>query len=165
LNIDGRLLILTPEGSSPIPVSIVPEQGFQQEIRLSCANDLPAGYICAFSPVSLRGGGVSSMTIQRSGLVGETFRRSRWNGAAWGFVVFVLVGSLSVGSMAGRSSLRLAILLVVFSLAFLTGCGTSALSQRYQMRVLTIQSTLGLGSSSIVHSAQVELEVTVPELN
>jgi hypothetical protein len=161
LNIGSKSVTLTMEPSI-FPVSVVAQQGFQQEVRLSCTN-LTLGYACSFMPDSLQGGGSSLASIQRTAVVRKGITKEPRNTPAWEFAFFVLVGSASVRSASWRSKRHLMLLVLVFSFVVLTSCGVSPSAQVQQMGIATIQSTSGQGASAIIHSAQIELKLAISE--
>ena len=139
--------------SQTVSVSVLPLSGFQQKVQLSCADGLPAGYACAFSPTSLNGGGVSWLTIQNSGLA-ELPSKSRGLQAA----ALSLFALCFAGVLSRRNSRVFAMFVVISSFVLLAGCGGSS-GERSQIQVLSIRATSGSGSSTIVHSAQVRLNI------
>jgi len=161
LNIGSKSVTLTMEPSI-FPVSVVAQQGFQQEVRLSCTN-LTLGYACSFMPDSLQGGGSSLASIQRTAVVRKGITKEPRNTPAWEFAFFVLVGSASVRSASWRLKRHLMLLVLVFSFVVLTSCGVSPSAQVQQMGIATIQSTSGQGASAIIHSAQIELKLAISE--
>lgn len=141
-----------------LKVSVVPIQNSNQAIELSCANGLPEGYICTFSPAVLLGSGDSSLRIAR----GATSAHSKlppgsWPGIAIASVSLVLLGSLK----SSRSGFAL-LIAVVLLFGLIAGCGESRQSaQVVQTSVITIQASGGSGTAEILHSTQVPVQLQV----
>jgi hypothetical protein len=151
----------TEAGSESFRLSITPNAGFDQRVRLSCEDGLPAGYTCVFSPPSLDAGGTSYLLIHYSmGVVASQAGTRPWVGVVPGVLVFLVPLSFLVGTASDRRSHFLMLFLVCFSV--LTGCGNpSSSSDRSQMFVASIQASSGTGTATIVHTTQISLNVSV----
>jgi hypothetical protein len=144
---------LSPAGSQPILLTVVPTAGFQQQVQLSCTDGVPAGYECSFSPALLYGGN-SFLRIQpASRLAGKRPNTSPWYGPAAGIFSLLLIGA-----MTRRPDPCRGLLIAALALISMTGCGNPSIS-RPQMMVLSMRATAGIGGGTIVHSAQILVNI------
>jgi hypothetical protein len=136
--------------SGAIWVKVEGETGFGQQVQLSCASGLPAFDSCDFSPATVAGSGVSSLT-----LVAERNTATRF--ADGMFFLVVLMGMAAVVSPAGQSrvSRLVALLLICSVLGAVSAC--TAPPQNEQPTVLTIRATSGSGANALVQSAQIQV--------
>jgi Bacterial Ig-like domain (group 3)/FG-GAP-like repeat/FG-GAP repeat len=150
---------VTSAGSQTILVTIVPTAGFQQPVELSCASGVPSGYECSFSPASLYAGN-SYLRIQASAKAAvERTGAGALYGALLGVFSFLLIGAVSL-----RRPHCLVLLMACLWLTVMPGCGNPPSSSASpQMMVLSIQATARNGGATIVHSAQILLNVRSPE--
>ncbi len=156
LGLKVQSLTVVSDESKPFPIRIIPVGNFQQKIALSCAQGLPPGYYCAFSPASLVGGGVANLTIRLStAQAGIGHETGSWAGLTLALALLLLSGATA------RRRLSFAMIILLFaSLGVLTGCsGLPSPTARWQSSVLTIRATSGIGSTLIVHSGQVMLRI------
>ena len=149
LSLGARAVQVTPAGSDSLQISIEPLPNFGQLVTLSCSAGLPDGDVCDFTPGTLTGGGVSTLTIRPQTKIAKRSSRSI-------SLYAILCGIVSILLLCGqRRSRALVVLLVCCALGAATGCGTA--SARTRMVVLTIRAVSGTGSSAIVRSAQTVL--------
>lgn len=123
---------------------------------LSCANGLPVGYRCAFSPETLRGSGNASLLIL------PTLKVARLHlfGNGWPGITAAFVFLLMLGSGTHRQSRLLLVLFAVSLITALSGCRSSTSSlEAQQTVVLTVQASAASGSQAIIHSAQIPLRL------
>jgi hypothetical protein len=156
VTLGARTLSVQSPGSPSLQISIEPLSAFRQQVRLSCAGGLPEGYDCTFSPGTLNGGGVSTLTIQRIATIAQgSSRMALLYGLTFGVLSFALLGSPT------RRSCGLFLLVLCCPLVLLSGCGTASSSGGSTQRlVLTIRAESGTGPEMIVHSTQVTLVLT-----
>ena len=132
-----------------LQVTVTPGEGFRGTSQLLCADGLPEGYECVFSPPSLSSG-VSELRIQSSS--------TRLTPSRAGFLLAGMVGILSVvllGTIRRKCAQVLSAVAAVL-LACMTGCGhPSSQPRQRQITVLSIRAVAGTGTNAIVHSAQV----------
>jgi hypothetical protein len=154
LTVDANSVDVTGAGSQPVLVTVVPTAGFQQQIQLSCANGVPSGYQCSFSPAVLYGGN-SYLRIQASSRTATRRPNSVWLfGTTLGILSFLLIGATP------RRVSCLVLLLACLSFMIVTGCGNPTTSfDQPRMVVLSIRATAGTGGGTIVHSAQIVLSI------
>jgi hypothetical protein len=155
VTLGARTLSVKSPGSESLQISIEPLSAFRQRVQLSCAGGLPEAYDCTFSPGTLNGGGVSTLTIQPIATSAQgSSRMAPLYGLTFGVLSFALLGSLT------RRSRGLFLLVICCSLGLLSGCGTASSPVDYTQRlVLTIRAESGTGPDMIVHSTQVTLIV------
>jgi hypothetical protein len=150
LSVATDTLDVTPWGSQPALVTVVPIADFQQPVQLSCMDGVPAGYDCSFTPASLYGGN-SDLRIQVSSKSATTHTRA---GPPYGPVVgilsLLLIGTASRHRTAGRL-----FLMVCLSFMMMSGCGNPSSSGKPRMMVLSVRATAGTGVNAVVHSAEI----------
>jgi len=130
-------------------VTVLPTEGFREVTQLLCADGLPEGYECVFSPPSLSSG-VSELRIQPTSSGSKPLRASTLFTSTVGFLSVVLLGTIR--RKRGRVILAAAAML----LACMTACGDpSSHAVQRQVTALSIQAIAGTGTNAIVHSAQV----------
>ena len=119
LQLGQAAMTLAPGASGQVAMTLTPENGFNQQLKLSCSG-LPAGVTCSFSPASLAPASTmaSSMTITTPS-----------NAAVAGLVLpFVL--SLPGALLARRRGRRrFAAFTVGCAVLLLAGCGSGVTSQ------------------------------------
>jgi hypothetical protein len=155
LNIAADSVDVTPAGSQPVLLTVVPTAGFQQQVQLACVDGVPAGYECSFSPALLSGGN-SYLRIQTSSKAAmQRNNEGTLYGTAIGIFSFFVIGAFS-----RRRVCCLVLLIGCLGFTIVTGCGNPSTSSREpQMMVLSIRAAAGTGGSAIVHSAQIVLNV------
>ena len=143
-------------GSQLVLVTVVPTAGFQQKVQLSCADGVPDGYECSFSPASLYGGN-SYLRVQASSRAAARRKTSAW--LYW--PTLGIFSILLVGTIGPR---RILCLVFIACLGFTTmsGCGNPHASGQRQM-VLSIRAMAGTGASKTVNSAQMLLSMHFSE--
>jgi hypothetical protein len=136
--------------SGAIWVKVEGGTGFGQQVELSCASGLPPFDSCDFSPATVAGSGVSSLT-----LVAERNTATRFAGGM--FFLVVLMGMAAVVLPAGQSrvSRLVALLLICSVLGAISAC--TAPPQNEQPTVLTVRAKSGSGANVIVQSAQIQV--------
>src|ERR1700733_10424663 len=159
LSIGSDLFDVTPAGSQVVLATIVPTTGFLQPVQLSCASGVPAGYECSFAPASLHGGD-SYLRIQTSFKAAKgSISVRRLYSVAFGLFSFLLIGAAN-----RRRVYLLSLVMVCASLTVMTACGNPpGPSAPSQMMVLSIRASAGKGGATIVHSAQILLNVRSSE--
>jgi hypothetical protein len=146
---------VTPAGSQPVLLTVVPTAGFQQPAQLACVDGVPAGYECSFSPAFLSGGN-SYLRIQAS----SNAALKHTNGGALYGTAIGIFSFFVIGVVGRRRVCCLVLLIGCLGLTIMTGCGNPSTSAREpQMMVLSIRAATGTGGSNIVHSAQILLNV------
>jgi hypothetical protein len=141
---------------SSLEVSAQPEGSFREPIALSCANGVPIGYACQFSPTVLNNGsGNSSFALVPTSKRASIYpRRPRWPAAPLFF------GALFIWLYRNDRRGWCALVLTCCSAAsLLSGC--SGPSNRTQIAVLTVQASAGSGSQGIVQSLQLTVKLPV----
>jgi hypothetical protein len=157
VTLGARTLSGKSPGSQSLQINIEPLSAFRQQLQLSCAGGLPAGYDCTLSPGTLNGGGVSTLTIQPIATSAQgSSRMAPLYGLTFGVLSFALLGSLTRRSRG----LLLLVMATCFPLCFLNGCSTAFSESGTQRSVLTIRAESGTGPEMIVHSTQVTLILT-----
>ncbi len=157
VTLGARTLSVKSPGSQSLQINIEPLSAFRQQLQLSCAGGLPAGYDCTFSPGTLNGGGVSTLTIQPIATSAQgSSRMAPLYRLTFGVLSFALLGSLTRRSRG----LLLLVMATCFPLCFLNGCSTAFSESGTQRSVLTIRAESGTGPEMIVHSTQVTLILT-----
>ena len=108
VTLGARTLSVKSPGSQSLQISIEPLSAFRQQLQLSCAGGLPEGYDCTFSPGTLNGGGVSTLTIQPIATSAQgSSRMALLYGLTFGVLSFALLGSLTRRSRGLSCSRRL----------------------------------------------------------
>jgi hypothetical protein len=141
-----------------LEVSAISLADFRQEVRLSCANGLPDGYRCEFSPAIVTGSGNSSLLILPGArTTGLKRPASSWPGMALG-----VLSLLFLVNTRNRRFRLFAVLIAGSMLGTLSGCGTYSRSgSPAQAVVLTVQGSAGTGPEAIIHSAQIVVHLPV----
>jgi hypothetical protein len=155
LSVPSNSIDLTRAGSQPILITVVPAAGFQQKVLLSCADGVPHGYECDFSPALLVGGN-SYLRIEASPQAAT--RRIQ---STWPFGPTIGIFSVFLFGVVKRRRIHL-LLLVVACLDFMimAGCGNPATSSgQSQIIVLSIRATAGTGGGTIVQSVQILVDI------
>ena len=154
LTVGANSLDVTGARSQPVLVTVVPTAGFQQRVQLSCASGVPSGYQCSFSPASLYSG-KSYLQVRASSRAAARRTNSAWLfGTTLGIFAFLVIGAMP------RRVHGLALLVACLSFLIVTGCGNpSTPSGQPQMMVLSVRATAGTGGGTIVHSAQILVNI------
>jgi hypothetical protein len=143
---NGFYVQLSHEHLDSITVNVIRTTlGADGNVDLSCGDGLPDGFVCSFSPASLRGGETSRLTIQRA---------TRSSLDRMGFVasmLFMIGGVFMVGQRSRRGAI-LCGLGVVF--VFFAGCSVHGAKSPSQT-VITAQASSGSGATKVVRSAQI----------
>jgi hypothetical protein len=146
---------VTPAVAQPVLLTVVPTAGFQQQVQLACVDGVPAGYECSFSPAFLSGG-ISYLRIQASS---KAAMRHTSAGTLYGTAIGIF-SFFVIGVVSRRRVCCLVLLIGCLGFTIMTGCGNPSTSSREpQMMVLSIRAAAGTGGSTIVHSAQIVLNV------
>jgi hypothetical protein len=155
LSVPTNSIDLTPAGSQPILLTVVPAAGFQQQVLLSCADGVPHGYECDFSPTLLAGGN-SYLRIEASPQAATKRTQS-----AWPFGPTIGICSVLLFGVAKRRRIHLLLLLVAcLDFMIMAGCGNPPTSPgQAQIMVLSIRATAGTGGGTIVQSAQILVDI------
>jgi Bacterial Ig-like domain (group 3) len=153
LSLGSRNLVLTPAGSDPLQITVGLLSISMLPVNLSCAAGLPEGNTCDFTPTTLNGGGISTLTIRPS--IGVAKRS--WS--AISLYAFLLGIAAFVMLKGGGRSRALLLLLMCWAFGGVVGCGISSSGAPRQIVVLTIRAESGTGSAAIVHSAQIPVIV------
>ncbi len=148
-----------PTHPGVLHIHILPFQGFNQQVQLSCGNVLPVGYSCIFSPQSLVAGGTSDLRIQSSKVAENRAAAAPLHllGLCLSFALLSYI--LPIGAEGRRRFLGMISLLVFLGLSLLVGCAgvPSSVQVTQQSTVVSIEATSGTGANTIVHSAQVSV--------
>jgi hypothetical protein len=148
--------LVAPPAVASLQVTLGPLGDFRQAVELSCANGLPVGYRCAFSPETLGGSGNASLLI----LPTLKIVRLQLFGNGWPGITAAFVFLLILGSGTHRQSRLLLVLFAVSLITALSGCRSSTSSlETQQTVVLTVQASAASGSQAIIHSAQIPLRL------
>ena len=155
LSVPTNSIDLTPAGSQPILLTVVPAAGFQQQVLLSCADGVPHGYECDFSPTLLAGGN-SYLRIEASPQAATKRTQS-----VWPFGPTIGICSVLLFGVAKRRRIHLLLLLVAcLDFMIMAGCGNPPTSPgQAQIMVLSIRATAGTGGCTIVQSAQILVDI------
>lgn len=152
LSLSANFIDLTLPQTQPVLISVSPAVEFSGNIQLSCANGVPSGYRCTFSPTALSGG-VSQLRLERISRSSKLQSRLYFMISSTGLFAIVLVGTL-------RRKRRAAILLML-AVSGVTGslsCGTPSTPREQKgMAVLSIRATAGSGTNTAIQSAQLIL--------
>ena len=131
-------------------LTVVPESGFQSLVQFTCADGVPSGYECTFSPDSLYGGS-SVLRLQR--MSSPILRHASL--LLYTPVAGVLLVCLAVPR---RRRLLAGALIMISVTALMTGCGNPS-PARPQMTVLSVRASAGTGAATVIHSTQILLKV------
>jgi len=146
----------TAGAAASLKVSVVPIQNSTQAIELSCANGLPEGYTCIFSPAVLVGSVDSSLHIVR----GASSSHSQL--PSWPVLAIAFVSIVFMGSRRGSLSRLLILFTGIALFGLMSGCGEFRQSMEIvKTSVITIQASSGSGAAVILHSTQVPVQLQV----
>jgi len=145
---------LAPGSVGSWQVSVLPFRDFRQTVQLSCADGLPEGYTCAFSPAELvNGAGNSALLISASSRTVRAQRVAAYLPA----MLLIPMAFLFFGTGNDRRFRIFLVLLAVSLGGLLSGCNSSTRS--VQMSVVTVQASSGTGAQAVIHSVQVPLRL------
>lgn len=123
----------------PIPLSIGAIDGWNGTVVLRCVSGLPTGYSCSFSPPSVSGSGIVTLTLQPSG--------------AGPLAALLLVPCVWI---LRKKSRRVRLLMVLLAgVAFLPLSSCSASRNPATTYVVTVEADSG----SLVHSVQIQTSI------
>jgi hypothetical protein len=152
LSLSANFVDLTLPQTQPVLISVSPAAEFSGNIQLSCANGVPSGYRCTFSPTVLSGG-VSQLRLERISKSSKLQSRVYFTISSTGLFAIVLVGTLR--------RKRRAVILLMLAVSGVTGslsCGTPSTPREQKgMTVLSIRATAGSGTNTAIQSAQLIL--------
>jgi hypothetical protein len=159
---------LTPGQQSSLTVTLIPEGGFNQPIKLSCSG-LPQGTTCAFSPATVTLGGVpvmSTVTMMFPAQValapGQAPHRGQGGTLAFGWVMpWGFISLLGLAGTRKRTQVAQWLFRLVVAAAFIagslwvSGCGYSSNTNGAAFTV----TLTAAASSAHTHTAQVAVHV------
>jgi hypothetical protein len=159
---------LTPGQQSSLTVTLIPEGGFNQPIKLSCSG-LPQGTTCAFSPATVTLGGVPVMSTvtmmfptQVALAPGQAPHRGPGGPLAFGWVMpWGFISLLGLARTRKRPQIAQWLFRLVVAAAFIagslwvSGCGYSSNTNGAGFTVTLTASA----SSAQTHTAQVAVHV------
>jgi hypothetical protein len=148
LTLSSHSLDLTTAAVGNLLVTVLASHGFRQPVKLSCAEGVPKGYECVFSPSSLSSG-VSHLRIESSVADLSSSQASILGTGALGILALMLF----VANQTKRRRVTSAFAAIIFALTI--GCGTRSSEIQRQITVLSIRATAGAGANRFVDSAQV----------
>ena len=138
-----------------IVFTVVSASAFHGSVSFSCANGLPSGFACSFSPSSLAGAGSTTLTIHAapSALARERSRAWRY-GLAISFTLVIIIPGLR------RRGSRTAIIFIASMAGIVSiGCGSDFGSKQPGAAIVSIQATSGTARAGTVQSTQILLRV------
>ena len=157
LTVSAKSADLTSSGSPDVLFTVVPTAGFQQPIQLSCADGVPVGYKCSFSPDRLFSGNSSLRIVPPSETKVARTRAILTYGPVGIFCLSFLLAGIQNRHKLGPFT---ALCLTVLSFGLIVGCGNpSNSSAQPQMIVLSTRATAGTGDGQVIHSAQILLYI------
>lgn len=130
-----------------LKVNLLPTGNFQQSVTLSCANGVPAGYRCEFSPSVLSGGHEDSTLLILPAPQGTS---SLFAGLV--FLPLLFAAFLFQAGATNRYWWSSLVLMVCCCIGSLTGCSNAMPPTR--LTVVTVQASASTGSEVIIHSFQ-----------
>ena len=139
-------------GSADVRLTVSPLGAFSGDVLLGCGPDLPANYICSFSPSSITRGGVSQLTIERT-----SARPIRNPGMGLTASLAMLLGLAFIRQRHVASGVT-AILVCLF----LLGCAVRGADPTAALHVLRIQATSGSGGSTTMHTTEITVSLKAP---
>jgi hypothetical protein len=157
LAVGSGVVSLSASAPASLPVRVAPLAGYAQPVQLSCAEGLPTGYACNFTPGALSGG-TSILTISPAGRGSASPAGGMpWYWPALGLLLLAVLAGLLWPARGMRLRRAVALLAVCCAFGALAGCAANSSSSRET--VLTIQAKSGTAPDSIVHAAQVTLRL------
>ena len=156
LNLDADTVLVSPSSAATVHILISAPARSSETISLSCAAGLPQGYTCDFSPASVTGPGVSTLTISASQLSQRTSGANWWRKGALG----ISLSLLFFLPFVKRRRLRWSVLMLALSLVVVmpSGCSVTGLNtQANEVSVLVVRASVGTGSNASVNSAQLTI--------
>jgi hypothetical protein len=164
--ISSPSLSLTPGQPSSLTVTLIPENGFNLPINLSCSG-LPSGTTCSFSPANLTPNGapvMSTVTMMVPTQLALAPKQAPHGGAAgrlafgwvmpWGFIPLLGLAKKRRRSQLARWSYRVAVVaaLTAGSL-WVSGCGYSSKGSAFNVTITAA------ASNALTHTSQVTVNL------
>jgi hypothetical protein len=148
LNLSTHSIDLSLPETESLLITVTPAAEFSGNIQLSCANGVPSGYRCAFSPAALSSG-ISQLRIERISKSSTLPTQLYFIVSSTGLFSIVVFGTLR------RKRRAVNLMLAVLAVVGLLSCGKPATPREQKgINVLSIRATAGSGINAEIQSAQ-----------